>query len=60
MGSANLAELDNQDGLILLHKSLQADLRHLKRTLGADDIPNAWITLDAALFHARLFNRSSP
>jgi len=55
-----LADLPAQEALLLLRQCLQANLRHLQRSLKTDDITDPWTVLDNALLDRFLAIRGSP
>jgi hypothetical protein len=55
-----LAELPGQEALLLLRSCLQANLRHLQRSLRTDDLVDPWTSLDDAILGRLLAIRSSP
>lgn len=57
---ARLADLPGQEALLLLRQCLQANLRHLQRSLKTDDLDAPWLKLDDALLHSALAIRASP
>jgi hypothetical protein len=55
-----LADLPAQDALLLLRFCLQANLRHLQRSLKTDDLLDPWQQIDDALLSRLLSIRCSP
>ena len=55
-----LADLPPQEALLLLRQCLQANLRHLQRSLRTDDLDSPWLALDNALLERLLLIRGSP
>jgi hypothetical protein len=57
---SRLVDLPAQEALLLLRTCLQANLRHLQRSLKTDDLVDPWVALDDALLARVLAIRSSP